>query len=945
MAAGPPPGLGIAAPPATTLPPNPFGANGSQAAAHKSPLAHNAAAKSTSAYKRPADCPRVYSRGALLAYSSSALVAKPASMAPLRDWYGEWEPYHHKSTYNYRDTPRRAHAEEHASHQADGGEEAFQRDGGIVGGALGGFGPRREGAGARFGGRRNEDRERGEGLRLGEVSSRRVAPAGKNPFGQISASGTFKPAGTPGGRGQPRDGHPDGLGDGRRSGMGERSASYGKDRMRDMLPDDRRREAGRDRRRGERGLDADESREEGEISESPRVRRSGGADTASDWRRPGDRDRAGPFSSIASDRLRPSERRGAQRGGGAPWAGDADDNPAWLEDDSEPLPVDNRAPFGQFGSRRREGEGADDLRGDDMAGAVDSIQAFKAQMKERERRERQARGEPEPEPVDNTGAYQGAHSSSFGAGRDASGEYAFGGEAASREAELDAIRQEMMAAANQRSTSGASLYDSISNSHGDSGADGSGPPGLPVRSSRFARFFGGAQGGPPRDPQAAALAAQQKMLESMMGKGAEDKDAASVQSPQSPPNASSSSINISELFSKTSVRDKGDGAQKDASGKNVSEADQQSMQKLMAMLQGGGGSGTGTPTQGKGPDAESADRLKELLRSQGRGGNRGDAEDGGNERPRSIVSPGMSSAETHNHHGVDARSPLPYHQQQQQHHRESSTSLPSQQQQQHEQYPQYQQQQQQRSESPSVGVGGGASFNDPRQQLGGLGSPTSPGGPGGLASPGPAPGMAGFGGFPGGMPSRPPPPGMDPRLLGRPPMAAGFQQLPPHIAASLGLARGPLPPGMANLPPGVAPMNIPGGPGGPRGPPPPNAGFPPGFFPPGGARPPPPPGMPPQLYQQLMGMPPHIQQQVLAGQPLGMPPMPRSPYEMQEGARSQQFAPYYAQGPGSPPTGHQGQGQSQGQQQQQGAVNVGSHAMNGANLMALLSGGRNTPTS
>ncbi len=251
-----------------------------------------------------------------------------------------------------------------------------------------------EGAGARFGGRRNEDRERSEGLRLGEVSSRRTAPAGKNPFGQISASGTFKPAGTPGGgRGLPRDGNVEGLGEGRR-GMGERSGSYGKDRMREILPDDRRRDPARDRRRGERG-DADEIREEGEI-DSPRMRRTGGADTASDWRRPGDRDRAGPFSNTASDRLRPSERRGGQRAGGAPWAGDADDNPAWLEDDSEPLPVDNRAPFGQFGSRRKEADGFDDphSRGDDMGGAVDSIQAFKAQMKERERRERLARVSP-----------------------------------------------------------------------------------------------------------------------------------------------------------------------------------------------------------------------------------------------------------------------------------------------------------------------------------------------------------------------------------------------------------------------------------------------------------------------------------------------------------------------------------------------------------------------
>ncbi|CDR98997.1 hypothetical protein [Sporisorium scitamineum] len=133
--------------------------------------------------------------------------------------------------------------------------------------------------------------------------------------------------------------------------------------------------------------------------------------------------------------------------------------------------------------------------------------------------------------------------------------------------------------------------------------------------------------------------------------------------------------------------------------------------------------------------------------------------------------------------------------------------------------------------------------------------------------------MGGFGGFPGGMPGRPPPPGMDPRLMARPPMGGpGFQQMPPHIAVSLGLARGPMPPGMGSIPP--PPMGIPGGPRGSNG------VYLAGFdgFPVGRMAP---PGMPPQMYQQLMSMPPHIQQQVLAGQGFrpGMPP-PRSPYDM-----------------------------------------------------------------
>ncbi|KAI3483469.1 hypothetical protein L1887_53696 [Cichorium endivia] len=444
-------------------------------------------------------------------------------------------------------------------------------------------------------------------------------------------------------------------------------------------------------------------------------------------------------------------------------------------------------------------------------------------MKERERRERLARGEPEP--VER--APLESHNESLGAERHSSHEYPFGSDAASQQSELDAIRAEMMAAANQRSASGNSMFDSISNSHGGPAAEGQAPPGLPGRSSRFARFFDG-RGAPPRDPQAAALAAQQKMLESMGAQPAppasEDKESSNVHSPKTPQNASSSSINISELFSKSSIRDTADATGKDASGKNVSDADQQSMQKLMAMLQGGGGaaSGTGTPTSNKEHANEHAhhhqradadDRLKELL---GGGGQARHADHLG-DRPRSIVSPGLSSAEAHGH-AMEARSPLPYpQQQQQQHQRESSTSsggvghgqhLGPQHQHQHQQphesqqqFPQYQQQLQQQQRSDSPAMGGGNAYNDPRQQLSSVGSPTSPGAPG-VGSPGAAPGMGGFGGFPGAMAGRPPPPGMDPRMMARPPMGApGFQQLPPHLAASLGLARGPMPPGMGSMPP------------------------------------------------------------------------------------------------------------------------------------------------
>ncbi len=117
--------------------------------------------------------------------------------------------------------------------------------------------------------------------------------------------------------------------------------------------------------------------------------------------------------------LRPGERRGAPACRRSSLDRRCGRQPAWLEDDSEPA---RRQPssIGQFGSRRKDVTTR--FPGDGMGGAVDSIQAFKAQMKERERSREAARGEPEP--VER--APLESHNESLGAERHSSHEYPFG---------------------------------------------------------------------------------------------------------------------------------------------------------------------------------------------------------------------------------------------------------------------------------------------------------------------------------------------------------------------------------------------------------------------------------------------------------------------------------------------------------------------------------------
>ncbi len=257
---------------------------------------------------------------------------------------------------------------------------------------AGGFAPRREARSSAL--RREEERRPRTQRRPPSWRSRRPQSRTrrKEPVRSDLCQRHFQASRhSGGGRGLPRDANPDAMGDARR-GMGERSTSYGRRGCASCF-DDRRRDPARDRRRCDRGLDADDGREEGEIVDSPRTRRTGGADTASDWRRPGDRDRAA-LLSLPSDRLRPGERRGAPACRRSSLDRRCGRQPGLARRRLGTHAVDNRAPLDSLAAVERTLTTR--FPGDGMGGAVDSIQAFKAQMKERERRERLARGEPSP---------------------------------------------------------------------------------------------------------------------------------------------------------------------------------------------------------------------------------------------------------------------------------------------------------------------------------------------------------------------------------------------------------------------------------------------------------------------------------------------------------------------------------------------------------------------
>ncbi|MCO5590189.1 hypothetical protein L7F22_044158 [Adiantum nelumboides] len=141
---------------------------------------------------------KTYSRTFLLALSKSPLVQPPYDMPDLNQWYGDWEPYH----------PRFQHHGQHAPMGSFAKSEKYGRSEKGTGAGMN-AGLTEEGNGGEFaghpGGRRGErfgrKPEYGSAFPSASdpagknVDPRKLAQSGKNPFGQVSSSGAFRPAG------------------------------------------------------------------------------------------------------------------------------------------------------------------------------------------------------------------------------------------------------------------------------------------------------------------------------------------------------------------------------------------------------------------------------------------------------------------------------------------------------------------------------------------------------------------------------------------------------------------------------------------------------------------------------------------------------------------------------------------------------------------------------
>lgn len=713
--------------------------------------------------------------------------------------------------------------------------------------------------------------------------------------------------------------------------------------------------------------------------------RPGGADLASDWRRGSGQDRLdrgggrnGGVNGLRGDRLRDADRvrndridrlgdreydRDERRRGGVPaWMAEDEvpnrgSTPSWMSDDANAatsLTTSEMTSFGRPGTgQRHDGTGV----------PMDSIQAFKAQMREKEKLERLERERR-----------AGAEASSTAAGPPGL-EVKTSPPSSAQELGTQS-RQDPSTDANS-----SSIFDSFSNNtskanlpsstgtvlrlgtggdeqHADASRitrgsaavkESAGPPSeLPGRSSRFAKFFDGK----PREAQSNALAAHQRQMED-----SSKSPAPSISSPVAasayPVDESASTagtLTLADLFKGASVATGGGSDGAHAAGtlgpardsetnalshrskprvdseyqnasQNPSAADFASMQKIMAMLQGGVSARSpvvegshlprpdsrglpphlpsqvppqshqyttqqfaGTPVQDPPrnlgtPDSELTQQLN-------------NARARGSPVPPSVNSPAMNSASASWAGQPPQHHPFANHQRIHSNQSMSSQTAQPSSNQQHSQG-QY--------GNPSyAGYGFGSAPSGHRP-----GESSMPPMSGHQQSPAISPAMGFQGGRP---PSNMDPridPRMDPRMYGRPgpepspgPAQPGSVQLPPHLAAMNGMANARMPPnaGSAGRPPF---SNFPG--------PSPHGQSPPAFvsFP---GR----PMHPPHIQQQLMNLPPHLQQQFLAQQGLGgFPPM---------GPQQGGLGGFSGPSPTPPP------------------VPVGTQAMGGANLMALLRG-------
>ncbi|PWN27272.1 hypothetical protein BDZ90DRAFT_260365 [Jaminaea rosea] len=830
-----------------------------------------------------------YARSFLLKLAGSPLVpAVPDEMPALTEWFGAYEPY----------TPKAHHPYQHQHHnQQSGPMGSFQqtgrnnRDRGDRG-DRGGYHSREDGAaqggvmgigmgmgegkmdGTGYMGRRARDGETREGRYRKTDDSEgggaqrydrdRLAPStsttntgsssryltGKNPFGQLSSTGAFRPAG--------KDLESPTMG---KFGLGGRMGREREDRP-----------GGRRRKDDMAGAEDDASGADGweTVPRSPeterKLARQAGtgagtvADSASDWRRG---TAAGPAGlprrgEGAAGGMRATRAGGAggmrsnddgisRRGGGGP----SGSFPAWMADDAEPSWMADNDPSpstsaSQPHERKERGKlNFDAFKGSESAAmnihvvpreGEDSIQAFKREMRERERRAKEREGGEEPS---GEGSRDSATVQAQGPPPGLSKVAHTNNDEAEKSKPIPTSMDENDSRRDRDRDEGRT------SSTPTTGATPSSPAVQPASrgSSRFARFFDGAAAtNKAREAQEKALAAHTAAQANASGGATAGTGAPSSSS------AAASSAGLEALFWKTSVSGAEGGAGGAGQGKEPSEADVQGMQKIMAMLRGGGG-GAGGGGNNAGEPGSSGPGQREREREV-------DAKSGGSQQAAAGLMAMLSSSR-------EAEQP----QQQQQPGRPSSPH-------------------QQRSGSGTAGPpppppglrpptnsntnGGGrhsppthfnpnaplppraqspgVAFNEQQQQQQQGRSPYGLAPPHGPPPPGfaPGPGPPTSPGAPGGMlPHFGMDPRMDPRLRPGPPPSA-----PPGLS-----------PGQHHQQ-GHGNVNVNG------------AGYPPSHP---HAR-----ALPPHIQHQLMGLPPHVQHSILSSggalpPPPGPPPPPGHP--------------------------------------------------------------------
>jgi hypothetical protein len=420
-----------------------------------------------------------YQRPLMLALSKSPLVSVPDGMPALAQWYGDWEPYHFRSFPQQGNHAGKGHrsggvAIVHADNEAGASRNRFRR-----------------------------------GERAAhEHTTAELEYAGRNPFGQLSSSGAFRPAG-----------RTDGLAN------SAPTVSYGRNGVMGKIGREISQRSTRGGALSTANIMAAGDGSFEDDQEGYEARRRAAA--ASDWRK-------APGGAGSAGRS-PMANRFAKDGG------QKTSFPSWMADEAEP------AWMGGGGEKRRAGDGPafnehEDINVDDVdVSGMDDIQAFKVRMKEKEKRARQRE-------LGITGEHSSMPSQQ------------------AAEKSQAALFDDFASSAKQRAQGKAQDEDE---------ADGDTATEIPLRTSRFARFFDGGNkqaSMAETDANSSSAMSMADLFRSMdVGRQEATATAGDRGSHAAPP----------------SVRPPPAGPPPGLSG----DGDAHGMQKIMALLTGGGNGG------------------------------------------------------------------------------------------------------------------------------------------------------------------------------------------------------------------------------------------------------------------------------------------------------------------------------------------------------------------